>query len=195
MNIISLGGVGGCELALSLRDLNQLTYPYDWLVTTQSFIFNSFNNFENFFSFEDKYVYQNTKLLDKNKKAVMLHDFNNFAEEKNIVIEKYKRRFERLETALNSSDNILFVRLYDNLEDYISSDYTNIFYREEEDINNWENFISDIKNKYNNKNIKLLIITNNEEICNKNYNNIILYYTKEYKNSKVIYDIIKNIVK
>jgi len=193
MNVISLGGVGGCDLAQSLRDLDQPTYPYDWLVTTQSFIFNSINNFENFFSFEDKYVYQNTKLLDKNKKAVMLHDFKNFSEEKNEVIAKYQRRFNRLETTLKSND-ILFVRIYDNLNDQLNSDYKIILNREEEDIQKWENFIFDIQNKYNNKNIKLLIITNSLEICNKNYNNIILYYTEEHKNSKVIYDIIKNIL-
>ena len=42
MKIISLGGVGGCDLAQSLRDLNQPTYPYDWLITSQSFIIKSF---------------------------------------------------------------------------------------------------------------------------------------------------------
>jgi hypothetical protein len=37
MKIISLGGIGGCDLAEALRKLNQPTYPYDWLITTQSF--------------------------------------------------------------------------------------------------------------------------------------------------------------
>ena len=28
MKIISLGGIGGCDLATALRKLNQQTYPY-----------------------------------------------------------------------------------------------------------------------------------------------------------------------
>ena len=77
MKIISLGGIGGCELATALRNLNQPTYPYDWLITTQTFIINSFNDINNFFVFDEKYVY-NEKLLVYDKKAIMLHDFNNF---------------------------------------------------------------------------------------------------------------------
>jgi hypothetical protein len=34
MKIISLGGIGGCELAKALRNLNQPAYPYDWMITT-----------------------------------------------------------------------------------------------------------------------------------------------------------------
>ena len=41
MKIISLGGIGGCDLATALRKLNQQTYPYNWLITTQSFIIKS----------------------------------------------------------------------------------------------------------------------------------------------------------
>ena len=48
MKLISLGGVGGCNLAFTLRKLNQPTYPYNWLITTQSFVIDSFLKFENF---------------------------------------------------------------------------------------------------------------------------------------------------
>ena len=194
MLVISLGGVGGCDLAQSLRDLNQLTHPYDWLITAQSFILNSFNDFNNFFCFDEKYVYDQHKLLTENKKAIMLHDFNNFILEKNTVMEKYKRRFERLNCNLNSNDIILFVRIYDNLEETLipNNYYDNIFIREEEDIQKWDEFILSIKKKHNNNKIKLLIITSREDICNKKYSNVILYFTKEHKNNKVIYNIIQD---
>ena len=42
---ISLGGAGGCGIAQYLKILNnnnQPTYPYDWIVSSQSFIINSF---------------------------------------------------------------------------------------------------------------------------------------------------------
>jgi hypothetical protein len=195
MKIISLGGVGGCELAESLRYLNQLTYPYDWLITTQTFIINSFNDFNNFFIFEEKYVHNTHLLIDHNKKAIMLHDFNNFLLEKNNVINKYKRRFERLNDSLNINDHILFVRMYDNLQDelYPPNVYNNIFIRDDEDLNIWEKFIISIQNKYNNNKIKLLIISNREDICNKKYENIILYYRKKNSDEK-IYNIIQNII-
>ena len=193
MKIISLGGIGGCDLAQALRDLNQPTYPYDWLIATQSFVMNSFNDLNNFFVFDEKYVYDTHKLLVYNKKAIMLHDFDNFHLQKEEVISKYKRRFERLNESLNSNDDILFVRMYDNLqEQLIPMDYyNNILIRDEEDINKWENFINSIQGKYNNKKIKLLIITSRENICSKNFNNIIFYFTKEHKNNKVINAIIQ----
>lgn len=196
MKIISLGGIGGCELANALRNLNQQTHPYDWLITTQTFIINSFNDINNFFVFDEKYLYDNEKLLVYDKKAIMLHDFNNFFLQKEEVITKYKRRFERLNESLNSNEDILFVRLYDNLQDKLEPyDYYNdILIRDEEDIQKWEFFINYIQRKYNKK-IKLLIITNKEDICNKTYNNIILFFTKEHKNNNNIYNIIQNTLK
>lgn len=193
MKIISLGGIGGCELARALRNLNQPTYPYDWLITTQTFIINSFNDINNFFVFDEKYVYNNDKLLVYDKKAIMLHDFNNFLLQKEGVITKYKRRFERLNESLNSNEDILFVRMYDNLEEkLIPTDYyNNILIRDEEDIQKWEIFINYIQSKYNKK-IKLLIITSKENICSKTYNNIIVRFTKKHKNNEIIYNIVQD---
>jgi hypothetical protein len=195
MKIISLGGIGGCDLAQALRNSNQLTYPYDWLITTQTFIINSFNDINNFFEFDEKYLYDNDKLLVYNKKAIMLHDFNNFFLQKEGVIAKYKKRFERLNESLNSNEDILFVRIYDNLqENLVPNDYyNNILIRDEEDIEKWENFINSIQIKYNKK-IKLLIITSKENICSKKYNNIIIFFTKEHKNNEIIYNIIQDTV-
>jgi len=196
MKIISLGGIGGCELAQALRNLNQPAYPYDWLLTTQTFIINSFNNFNNFFIFDKTYIYDNTKLLSNDKKAIMLHDFDNFDSQKEIVIEKYKRRFERLNECLNSNEDILFVRIYDNLQEKLNPNdyYNNILIRDEEDVEKWSNFIKHIQIKYNKK-IELLLITNIENICSKTYNGIIIYFTKEYKNNKFIYHAIKDTIK
>jgi len=196
MKIISLGGIGGCDLAQSLRDLNQKTYPYDWLITTQSFIIDSFNNFNNFFIFDEKYVHDNIKLLVYNKKAIMLHDFVNFTSQKEEVITKYKRRFERLNECLHDTEDILFVRIYDNLQELLvpNNYYDNILIRDDEDISKWETFIDNIQIKYNKK-IKLLIITSREDICSKTYNNIIMHFTKNHKNNKNIYNIIQDTIK
>jgi hypothetical protein len=193
MKILSLGGVGGCDLAQALRELNQLTYPYDWLITTQTFIVNSFNDFNNFFIFDEKYVYDTTKLIDYNKKAVMLHDFNNFTLQKNEVITKYKRRFERLNECLNENEDILFVRIYDNLEDKLMPNdyYNNILSRDNECMQKWENFMNE---QQNNKIAKLLLITNDENICSKTYTNIIVRFTKEHKNKNIIKTIIQETI-
>jgi hypothetical protein len=195
MKIISLGGIGGCDLVQALRNLNQPAYPYDWLITTQSFIINSFNDINNFFVFDEKYLYNNKNLLVYDKKAIMLHDFDNFFLQKEEVINKYKRRFERLNDMLNSDEDILFVRIYDNLQENLipTNYYNNILIRDEEDIQKWEIFINHIQSKYNKK-IKLLIITSKENICCKTYNNIILFFTKEHKKNKIIYNIIQHII-
>ena len=193
MKIISLGGIGGCDLAQALRNLNQTAHPYDWLITTQTFILQTFNNFDSFFIFDNAYihVYNETFLLEKEKKAIMLHDFKNFNLEKTQVIEKYKRRFARLNDDLNSSEDILFVRIYDNLLERLLPHnwYEDILNRDYEDIAKWEEFINVLKKKYK-KNIKLLIITSREEICNTQYSNIILHFTKEHKNINAISNII-----
>ncbi len=195
MKIISLGGIGGCDLAEALRKLNQPTYPYDWLITTQSFILDSFNDFNKYFVFDEKYVYDTEKLLVHNKKAIMLHDFNNFTLQKNEVIQKYKRRFTRLNEALTSDDEILFVRIYDNLDEKLVplDYYNNILSRDEEDIQKWEEFITCIQNKYNKKS-KLLVITSREDICSKTYNNVITHFTKHHKSRDNIYKIIRDTI-
>jgi hypothetical protein len=196
MKIISLGGVGGCVLAETLRHLKQEAYPYDWLIATQDFVMNSFNNFDKFFAFDEKYVYDKYKLLDPNKKAIMLHDFDNFTLQKEDVINKYKRRFERLNKVLNSNEDILFVRYYDNVPDKLTpfNYYDNILIRNYEDITKWESFINSISNKYNKK-IKLLIICNIKDLCTKKYKNIILYFVEDRSNYENIGKIIKNIVR
>ena len=195
-NIISLGGVGGCILAETLRKLNQETYPYDWLITTQGFVIKSFNNFDLFFNFDNKLLCDNNeKLITSSKNAIMLHDFKNFDLEKDEVIKKYTRRFNRLNYSLNNN-NILFVRIFDNInkELYPKSDkWNNIFIREIENLKIWDDFIISINKKYN-KNNKLLIITDDENISNINFKNIILYHTYNIGTISEIKKIIENTI-
>lgn len=193
MKLISLGGVGGCDLAQALRDLNQETYPYDWLITTQSFILNSFNDFNHFFEFDEKYVYETGKLMVGDKKAIMLHDFDRFAAEKQDVIAKYKRRFNKLNECLKGNEDILFLRVYDNLQEELSPKnyYNDILIRDDEDIQQWEAFIQRIQ--VVNKNIKLLVITSRDGLCS-NSPDVILQFTKEL-NTPSFCNIIKNAMK
>jgi hypothetical protein len=182
MKLISLGGINACPLAHTLRTLNQPAYPYDWIVSKQSFIIDSFNSFNNFFDFDEKYVYSqefSSYLYCINKNALMLHDFRNFIAEKDFVIQKYKRRFERLNNALDENEDILFIRLVDDLKDVSNS--VTWFYgmvpREEEDFQQWEFFINNIQSKYNKK-IKLLLITTRQDIYNTE--NLMMYSLKEF---------------
>ena len=75
----------------------------------------------------------------------MLHDFSDFPLHKDIVIAKYLRRFERLNSALTdeTESSILFVRVHDNLEETLSPQYyyDDIFVREEEDLDLWNGLI------------------------------------------------------
>ena len=159
---ISLGGVGGCELAEALRKFGQPSYPYDWLITTQSFILQTLFDQDAFFDFKEEFVYDTTKLLEKHKKAIMLHDFDNFALQKQTVIDRYKRRFDRLNNALKEKQTALFVRVADNLVVPLSPRaYDNIFNREEEDLQLWDDCMQRLNDKYQ-KHCILLYITDKE---------------------------------
>lgn len=195
MKIISLGGVGGCILATALREINQLAHPYDWLITAQSFIITSFNNFDLFFKFNTKEVHDNTKLITENKNGIMLHDFKIFELERENVIQKYKRRFERLNDNLNSNEDILFVRIYDNLKDETAGPPPELFCRENEDLKKWETFILFLQQKYSNKKIRLLIITNCKDIYNDELKNISICMIKDRSDMNEIKSIIDNNIK
>jgi hypothetical protein len=191
MKIISLGGIGGCDLAASLRDLNQPAGPWDWLITTQSFVIRSFDTFDNFFKFDEKFVHDQTLLLVEDKKAIILHDFTDFAAQKIEVIEKYKKRFERLHDILNSNEPVLFVRIWDNLDESISSYYDTIFAREQEQLAVWNNFITDKIKSY--PNIRLLVITSNRTVANTAAElapDVIVEFVEDIKKSENITKII-----
>jgi len=173
MEVISLGGVGGCQIAGILRNLNYPAYPYDWLICNQSFVINSFCDITNFFNFEDNsYIYESTKFLDPTLGAIMLHDFNNYILEKRDIINKYNRRFQRLYSKLENTDPILFIRSIDNLNINLTpiNYYDNIYIREEESINKWNLFLNMLINKYNKKLYLLLITSDPTLTINNNLN-------------------------
>jgi Putative papain-like cysteine peptidase (DUF1796) len=176
MEIISLGGVGGCQLATTLREHNYPAYPYDWLITTQSFIIDSFDNIDNFFIFDNAYVCKDIYLLDRHKRAIMLHDFTHFETQKVSTIEKYTRRFHRLHEALTSGKKILFVRLMDNLN--VDASDSTMITREEENISLWELFIQHVIDTYKCP-CHLLLITDEHKYNTKpdTYKNITISYT------------------
>lgn len=186
INIISLGGSGGCPLAYVLRELNQPTYPYNWLITTQSFVIDSFFDESKFFSFENKYVYNKTYLLDRNKKAIMLHDFKDFKKQSDAVIDKYKRRFDRVRTSLNDDKEVLFVRLVDDVNGRTDTTgfYDKIFIRDDEDVKKWEEFMNRINETYE-KQMSLLLISSDDTISTEHPNISIAYVNvKEEKQIK-----------
>ena len=156
---ISLGGVGGCALAEALRGADQPSYPYDWLITAQSFIEESFNDMNGFFDFAEELVHDTTKLLTRRRNAIMLHDFADFRAQRAGVVAKYARRFARLDAALRGPRPILFVRGADDLGVPLSprNYYDQIFVREAEDVSRWSALMAATSARYN-KRCELLYV-------------------------------------
>jgi len=186
LEIISIGGVGGCPLATILRDLNYKTFPYDWMHSTQSFIINSFDKFENFFIWDEKYLYEDTthELISPNKNASILHDFTHFNIQKDNVIEKYIRRFKRLKETLMNDSSILLIRDSDNLQK--NHEYPPHIIREDENMELYDIFLDNIQKLYNKNNIFLLIITNNKKHLEYNIKNENLYIIEGSINKEII---------
>ena len=193
MKVVSLGGVGGCPLAQALRSLNYPAGPYDWLLTTQSFIENSFDNYDNFFKFDESFVYTTGILLAPDKKALMIHDFVHFESQKDGVVEKYKRRFLRLRDTLRGNDDILFVRHFDNIAKELKplGFYNDLLIRDDEDLLRWDKFVTGLQSTTTNK-IKLLVITDQEDT--RVFENVIVKCLKE-RNPQDISDSIQETTK
>lgn len=195
MRFINIGGVGSCQVTEALKILNksQERYPYDWLICSQSFILDTFeniifkennnilNNIRNhFFDFEDEKYIEGYNFFNKNKNAFSPHDIHvnfpyNNINAKNIL-EKYHRRFLRLKEALENTSNedILFIRRTENEPYHI--EWENLYKNESENFVLWQDFINKLNEKYK-KNIKLLILTTNLEEYNQN---------KQYETDKMI---------
>jgi hypothetical protein len=170
MKLISLGGVGGCIITNTLDSLYGKTerYPYNWVYVSQSFVLDSFLNFNNFFEFEEKRLVDNTCLLAPNNNGLMYHDFIDFTLEKNDVIQKYKRRYNRLEETLNTNEPILFIRKMDSIIDNPNKHFIYI----KEDCDKWIPFIKNLSIKYNKK-IGILLVSENIDDYNKNKDSFI----------------------
>jgi hypothetical protein len=139
------------------------------------------------------YKFIQSKLLEKNKKAIMLHDFSDFSREKSETINKYERRFARLHNDLYSEDehDILFIRINDNLEETLQPlyYYDNIFKREKEDITRWDRFMQEISERYG-KRCFLLFITSDPKHEDLSTRRVSVYYTTEHKNPDRLHQII-----
>lgn len=202
IDIVSMGGVGGCDITYALKSFNCLSYPYSWIVSSQSFIIKSFNSFENFFDFDPKNVHPHVKRMihNGNKKSVMLHDFENFDIERENVIAKYKRRFQRLKETLENKNKLILIRLPDNLREPMMPPglYDNFYDREDEDISKWNDFFIDICKKYPEKEIHFLIISNMLEKINcipvNKHNNFHLIFSYQYKDTNTLVNILKNFI-
>jgi len=188
---ISLGGFGGCSISESLSSLNldKGRSPFDWIHSTQDFVISVFNDKNNYFIFEEKYVVGGYLVNDK-LNGLILHDFVNlkdFKLKKQKLMEKYNRRLKRL---LNNKDNCIFVRylISNDGEAYNIFDEPKpiIFKAKKDDINKWVNFMKMYKNS------SIILITNNINNFNsyKESDNVFLY---EGENSKE--DISKIIIK
>jgi hypothetical protein len=191
---ISLGGVGGCNLAAALRRLDQPAYPYDWIYSNQSFVLRSFNDFNAFFTFDPKYVYDRTKLLDKDKGGILLHDFTDFCEHSNAVIERYKRRFARLKDALESRTPILFIRVGDDLKKPLSPlhYYDEIFVREEESICAYSELMTKLSALFNKK-CSILYISSATNSDSPTYQNVIVKTVPDPHNHELLFSIISEV--
>jgi len=68
--------------------------------------------------------------------------------------------------------------------------YEPIFEREQEDIKKWSDFISELGKRYGKK-IRLLLITNIHDYTCFQLQNVVVRFTKHYKNSDIIKQLIE----
>jgi hypothetical protein len=165
MKIISLGGVGGCVLTQSIQNLviDQERFPYDWLLSNQSFVTRTLLDNETFFNFDDETKICNSMFVTDTQDGLSIHDFLDFDDymnTRNDIKEKYIRRFDRLNKYLTSDIPILFIRVTNNTPQQPS--WLNIFESIPDNIPLWFEFIQNFENKYK-KPIHFLIITYNKE--------------------------------
>lgn len=195
MIFINLGGLGGCRVTETMINLGikKETYPYDWIFSNQNFVINSIlSNGDYFFIFEDSYVVSTQHLISPNKNASLVHDFyGDFKEKKNIIINKYKRRIDRLFNAINSQEEILFIRDIVDLPEHRLPYFEKVdvpgYQIESDDIIKWELFMDEISKK--NKNCELLLLTKNNNLKSK-FSNIVIFNYKD-NNFKDVYKYIK----
>ena len=143
IKFISLGGGGACGIRMKIEKiLNQPSYIYDWLVSSQDFIIDTIFDYKNFIDFSNtmnmniQHPYHFN--LDKNYiDAFALH--HNF-EKKNKLI--FENRFNRLQDTLKNYKCVLIRLMIDKNNDAC------IVYSK--NINNIEHY-TDNNNKFNDK--------------------------------------------
>jgi hypothetical protein len=190
MKVISLGGVGGCTITQSIQLLvqDQERYPYDWMLTNQSFVIETILDNNNFINFDDETEFNNNEISVKTRDCLSVHDFSsyeNYVNTRDNVKEKYNRRFHRLNQALSSNEPILFIRISNNTP--TAESWIGRFESKPDDIQKWIDFIQYLE-KYFTKPIFLLIITMVQTEYNEHkekFSNEKQKYLRMYKNSHI----------
>lgn len=178
--IVSLGEDCACSSYLRKFNLQNASYPFDWL--TKASLETRFelllSNFEGFL--DKKYLvylekkpdcindYKNEYYMNTENKIIFLHDFPinmSFDEGHEFVLEKYQRRIKRLYKKIEKSKKVLFVWLGKNQS------------LENNEILEYQRKLTE---KFKNKNIYLLILENTPN-----------YKEKDFKEEKISKKILK----
>ena len=192
MKIISLGGVGGCIITQAVQKFifDQERYPYDWLLANQSFVIRTLLDNSTWFDFEDETVFHdnNYEVSIKERDGMIVHDFSsyeNYKNQRNIVKETYKRRFDRLNQIVTSNEPIMFVRITNNTP--MNDNWIGRFESVPDDIPKWFDFIQNLEQTYK-KPIYLCIVTMNQSEYDKYKDklpNTGRFYMRMFDNSHV----------
>ena len=168
MIIVNLGGYGGCMLTTVIRKFNQPAYPFDWNITSQSFVTKCIaSGGKHFFDFNIRYL-RDGFLLSPDNDAFLFHEYARVEPwwvENDEVRTTYQRRLHRLLSVFYSTDEILFCRHAideDPYNDYAKSSWSVLpFVVTYDRVKLWENFI------HSRPNSKLLLLTNNPQMASR----------------------------
>ena len=191
--IFSMGEACSCSELIRLNNYQDFSYPFDW-VAGLTFLerakilandFKDFINKEDLVKLEEKNNLENCFIYrNKTNNIYFYHDFYDnvdFDEMYIKVKEKYDRRINRLINNIKKSKNILII--------YLETPIKNHDKIEDSDILAGYNII---KNKYPNKNIKLIYFTNSKEEKTINITKNITRYYFYYKFDEAKEDFIPN---
>lgn len=192
---ISLAGVGGCSVSRALRSLGQNALPFDWLIARQDFVISAIESGgQSFFDFSNpQRLHGETIITMPDNSALSIHDFKkSWALEKEDVQKKYRRRWMRFHEILNPRQKtpaprkIIFVRSFLDMDEPIEAIYDNIFIRQEENIQLWEDFISRLQKKNPAIEMDIVIITSRKDVksTKPNVHVVVLNNYKDYKEIK-----------
>ena len=160
--IVSIGEDCACTSYLRRFKLQKYSYPFDWLThaTFETRINLVINDFENFLNIDDLKQMPKPEQFSVDEKHdyyenifngfYFWHDFpfnTSLQEGFDAVKEKYERRIKRLYKEIDNADNVLFVWFSrNNYQDYqlVEKSYY------------------ELKNKFSNQNVFLLILEHSE---------------------------------
>ena len=190
MYILSLGGVGGCELGRVCRFFNGQAHPFDWNVVRHDFVQDVINSMGNiFFRFTPQLVL-GTMIKSTDKRYILLHDK---ISDLPGVQDKYTRRLERLLDAFKHNKSLLCLRIMCCVDEPMDATYRQIFDVCHESANDWIPFI----NKWRSTNPSILLILfekfTMQEILNP-VPGVIVVRTPRYKDPKCLREIVSIIV-